>query len=98
MLASPDTTDRLCRPLNTAGRYSCANGGMAVINAMRWLRGAPAYGNDLAGYRRYVVNHEVGHVLGRGHQQCPARGALAPVMVQQTKGVGACRPNPWPYP
>jgi hypothetical protein len=43
-----------------------------------------------------MVNHEVGHVLGRGHAFCPAAGAPAPVMVQQTKGVAPCRPNPWP--
>jgi hypothetical protein len=98
VLASPRTTDRLCAPLRTGGTYSCGTGKNAVINAGRWLRGASAYGGDLAGYRQYVVNHEVGHTLGHGHDRCPSPGRLAPVMVQQTKGVGACRPNPWPYP
>ncbi len=98
VLASPDTTDRLCRPLDTGGSYSCANEGRAVINARRWLRGADAYGGDLAGYRQYVVNHEVGHTLGHGHARCPASGAPAPVMVQQTKGLGGCAKNPWPFP
>lgn len=98
VLASPTTTDRLCLPLDTAGTYSCGIGSTAVINSRRWLRRASAYGTDLAGYRRYVVHHEVGHTLRHGHARCPGAGLLAPVMVQQTKGVGACRPNPWPYP
>ena len=95
-LASRPTTDRLCAPLTTLGRYSCEQGGRAVLNAWRWRRGAEAYGRDLRGYRQYLVNHEVGHALGLGHVGCPAPGAPAPVMMQQTKGVGACRPNPWP--
>ena len=97
VLASPSTTDRLCRPLRTMGRYSCFSGDdRAVINADRWLHGAPSYAGDLPGYRTYVVNHEVGHVLGHGHRGCPAPGAPAPVMVQQTKGLSGCARNPWP--
>jgi hypothetical protein len=95
-LVSPTLTDDLCAPLLTNGIYSCAQAGRAVLNASRWLRGAAAYGRRLHRYRVYMVNHEVGHLLGRGHAFCPAAGAPAPVMVQQTKGVAPCRPNPWP--
>lgn len=97
VLASPVTTDRLCLPLDTAGIYSCGVGHTAVINSMRWLEGADAYDGQLPAYRQYVVNHEVGHVLGHSHEQCPGRGEPAPVMVQQTKGVGSCVAQPWPY-
>jgi hypothetical protein len=97
-LASPSTTDRLCAPLQTRGRYSCFQRGRAVVNAARWLHGAPSYRGRLAGYRHYVVNHEVGHALGRVHARCPRPGARAPVMLQQTKGLGGCRANPWPLP
>jgi hypothetical protein len=103
-LASAMTVRKLCGytlPFET----SCYNGelGRAIINDARWVRGAVAYGSDLAAYRVYVVNHEVGHALGHGHEPCPRAGALAPVMLQQTlgldtAGVGRCRRNPWPYP
>ena len=97
-IASPETTDRLCAPLRTVGRYSCANGERAVLNARRWLTGAAAYGGQLEAYRTYLVNHEVGHVLGQGHASCPGAGQVAPVMLQQTKGLDGCAPGPWPFP
>jgi hypothetical protein len=97
VLASASMTDRLCAPLQTLGRYSCAQGSRAVLNFERWRRGAPAY-DSIARYRMYMINHEVGHVLGRAHAYCAAAGALAPLMMQQTKGVAPCRPNPWPLP
>ncbi|MEV6909105.1 DUF3152 domain-containing protein [Amycolatopsis sp. NPDC051071] len=58
-----------------------------VVNLARWVRGAHSYEDDLLGYHRYAVNHEVGHALGHGHVGCPAPGAVAPVMMQQTFGL-----------
>jgi hypothetical protein len=95
-LATPATTDRLCAPLLTRGQVSCQNGRRVVLNAARWVHGAPTFGRDTAGYRRYLVNHEFGHALGHPHVGCPGRGRLAPVMLQQTKGLRGCRANPWP--
>lgn len=97
-LVTRDTTDRLCAPLDTAGKVSCFNNGRVVLNADRWAYGAKSYGKDLIGYRRNVVNHEFGHSLGLGHVGCPGKGRRAPIMMQQTKGLHGCRPNPWPYP
>lgn len=98
LLATPETTDALCAPLDTGGRLSCRNGDLVVLNAWRWLNGADPYAGDLRSYRRYLVNHEMGHALGNPHEDCPEPGTLAPVMMQQTKGVGECVTNPWPAP
>ena len=97
-ITTPGTTDRLCAPLRTRGEVSCQNGTKVVLNARRWLQGVSYYGGDVTNYRRYLVNHEFGHALGHQHIGCPASGALAPVMMQQTKGLAGCRRNPWPYP
>ena len=95
-IVTPETTDRLCAPYLTRGEVSCQNGNRVVLNAKRWLLGVDSYGSDLSNYRRSLVNHEFGHALGRTHVHCPGPGRLAPVMMQQTKGLGGCRKNPWP--
>lgn len=94
-LASPPTTTRKCAPLEVGGKWSCASGRMVVLNSDRWFLMTPTF-TDRADYRAYMVNHEVGHFLGRGHVGCPARGAVAPVMLQQSISLGGCRPNAWP--
>ncbi|AXT84222.1 hypothetical protein C6I20_02785 [Aeromicrobium sp. A1-2] len=96
VLSSPATTDKLCAPIQTRGEVSCRNGNVVAINALRWIEGADSYGDDIDRYRQYVVNHEVGHTFGLGHQGCPGPGRKAPVMLQQTKGLQGCKSNPWP--
>lgn len=96
LIATPGTTDRLCAPLVTGGRVSCRNGDLVVLNARRWAFGVPHYRRFLIDYRRYVVNHEVGHALGESHVSCPGPRQPAPVMLQQTYGLEGCRRNPWP--
>ncbi len=76
--------------------FSCRAGDRVVINAERWRRGVPSWNRSLRDYRTMVVNHEVGHWLGFGHRGCTATRRRAPVMMQQSKGTGACRENPWP--
>ncbi len=95
-LASPDTTDTFCAPLRTNGIFSCWSDGRAMINVWRWEMGIAEYADDLDVYRVYVINHEVGHALGKEHRDCPSAGAPAPVMMQQTKGLDGCEPNGWP--
>jgi hypothetical protein len=78
--------------------YSCRVGRRVLINDERWRRATPTYRGLLEPYRQMVVNHEVGHALGFGHAGCSRRGALAPVMQQQSKRLNGCRRNPWPLP
>ncbi|MBO1752735.1 DUF3152 domain-containing protein [Actinotalea sp. BY-33] len=96
-LVSPGTVDQTCAPLDTRGLYSCAIAGKAVINHMRWVRATTEF-EDRTQYREYLINHEVGHLLGHGHVDCPAEGELAPLMQQQTVEVAPCVPNGWPFP
>ncbi|CAB4913758.1 unannotated protein [freshwater metagenome] len=80
--------------------WSCRVGRNVIINQDRWKNASPAWnraGRSLRDYRHLVVNHETGHWLGRGHVGCPGSGP-APVMMQQSKGTGACTFNPWPLP
>lgn len=95
-LATPKTTDRLCRPADTRGKWSCHARGAIVINSLRWFEGSPTLDMPIADYRALVVNHETGHALGFGHSGCGGRGTLAPVMMQQSKGLSGCTHNPWP--
>jgi hypothetical protein len=74
---------------------SCAilNGGKVWINSMRWTLGATPSKQNLEGYRQYVISHEVGHALGYDHVDCPGDHEPAPIMMQQTLGIGQCKPN-----
>ena len=98
-LVSPGSMETYCPGAGTGGYTSCRYGERAVINLARWATAVPHYDRDVATYRLYVVNHEVGHALGnRVHPSCPGPGQPAPVMQQQTLGLDGCVRNPWPYP
>lgn len=100
VLAEGPEVDRLCLPYETQSTYSCQNGPVVALNANRWRTATPQWTGTLSGYRRMLVNHEVGHLLGQHHPeiQCPVPGELAPVMAQQSTELNGCLPNPWPLP
>ncbi|MCW2786235.1 MAG: hypothetical protein JWP74_2752 [Marmoricola sp.] len=81
--------------------WSCRVGRNVIINQTRWLHASPAWNAAhlaLRDYRNMVVDHETGHWLGHHHLTCPGPGRLAPVMMQQSKGLHGCRFNPFPLP
>ncbi len=91
---------RLTKPttLKTNGcesdELSCAVlGGTDIwLNSDRWIHGGPKSRLPLEQYRQYMVSHEMGHSLGHDHVKCPGSGP-APIMMQQTLGIGTCTPN-----
>ncbi|WP_081680874.1 DUF3152 domain-containing protein [Cellulomonas sp. URHD0024] len=98
LLASPKTVDALCAPLRTGGEVSCGRAGHAALNLRRWVEATPEFASDKTMYRQYLVNHEVGHLLGHQHARCGGAGKVAPVMQQQSYQVAPCLPNAWPFP
>lgn len=96
-LSSADAVPSFGPPCDST--WSCRTGRNVIINQTRWLHASPAWnrqGLALRDYRHMVLNHETGHWLGHRHRSCPAPGAPAPVMMQQSKGLQGCRFNPFP--
>ena len=99
VVAEPAMVDVTCLPYDTGGRFSCQNGPTVALNADRWREATDTWTGTLDGYRRMLVNHEVGHLLGRHHARPACDGAgPAAVMFQQSSGLDGCLPNPWPLP
>lgn len=98
-IATPATTDSICgrSGLDTHGEVNCRVGADVMVNLKRWQQGSPEFRGPLSEYRALIINHEVGHWLGRGHETCPGRGRPAPAMMQQIYGLKGCVSNAWPY-
>jgi hypothetical protein len=91
-LSTPKTIENKC---GLPDNLSCATlgGNTVYLNVERWWYGASDSKLDLEDYRQYVVSHEIGHILGFDHTTCPCPNCPAPIMMQQTLGIGKCIPN-----
>jgi len=77
--------------------WSCAQDGVIVISSYDWTAGFPAYATDYAGSRAYILDHDLGHLLG--HKDVACAGGRANVMVVQEATLpDGCTVNPWPSP
>lgn len=95
ILASANNVAKYC---NFEG-LSCADtwNNIVYINNYRWTKGAKPSQLSLKDYRIYLINHEVGHILGFGHAK-PIKNKKAPVMNQHTLGLKGGLPYQWPLP
>ena len=101
VLDREDTSIRLVMPqtifekCGLPDNLSCAElgGRFMYLNASRWFGGSKESKLSLGDYRQYMVNHEIGHILGFDHKKCPCPGCKAPIMLQQTLGLQGCIPD-----
>jgi len=100
VLAEPERVDELCLPLETRGAASCQNGAIVALNAQRWRTATEDWDSSVEDYRTYLVNHEVGHLIGLRHpaDRCPPGESTSAVMEPQTAGLAGCAGNGWPLP
>lgn len=93
-VADPSAVDAKC----SAKDWVCVRGSKLALGLTGWTKGSATYGDDLAGFRRYLVNHAVGLQLDEKKATCKAKGKPAPAMAPQAEDLKGCKPNPWPNP
>ena len=92
--SSNSTIRKTCNFLGLSCAYMNEN--IIYFNSDRWLKGAKKSGLALNDYRRYMIYHEIGHLLGRGHSTCSCDGCLRNIMIQATVANDNCIPNSYP--
>jgi len=77
--------------------HLCTQDGVIVLSSYDWTAGYPAYGDDYAGARQYMLLHRLGHIRGLEDSECTS--GRADVMDMQRDALpDGCEVNPWPNP
>lgn len=98
MLAPSASPSASPSPLPTAPTMAvqCASQGTIVVSIYDWIQGITPFADDRTDARIYLLNHGLGHVLGKADVQC--KKGTADVMVDQRTLSATCTPNAWPFP
>lgn len=59
---------------------------LILLDPYNYQYGVKESGLSVANYRKYLINHEFAHALGKNHLKCYP-GQVCPVLYQMTKGV-----------
>lgn len=97
VLVETDAAAGLCGANDLDGALGCQGGPAVVLNAASWRDPAEGWA-DADEFRRYQINHLVGHLIGQFHPEnrCPVAGEPEVVMAPQFAGLEECQPNAWP--
>lgn len=94
-LSTNETIHKVCgfKDLSCASMQNDKN---MYMNAKLWIENSENARMHILDYRRYVINHEIGHLLGFYHDTCSKnKDEECSIMYQQTISKGCCKPNPW---
>lgn len=104
ILTKSETVKRECDFINLScydpTKLKSTNIHYIYINLNNWTNpkiGATNAQLSLTEYRQYIVQHEFGHAIGKGHLNPRYyTGQPCPIMAQQTKGIFSSIPNIFP--
>lgn len=77
--------------------HLCSDDGVIVLSIYDWTAGLPAFADDYAGAREYLMLHHLGHLMGREDSTC-ASGRAEVMDLQREPLPDGCEVNPWPHP
>jgi hypothetical protein len=75
----------------------CDDSGGVVLSVYDWIKGIDTYGSDVDSSRIFMIQHRLGHLLGKADVACSSE--RADIMVNQDQELPeGCAVNPWPFP